>query len=83
MDKGDIVNGRVEMNIFIAMLGERAGKPESPSGGREVEMFIRKAKEGMCIKLPWTESQLNDLVQEGRELRPMQLSFSVLQVILN
>lgn len=35
-----------------------------------MEMCIRKTKERMCIKLSSTESQLNDLVQKGRELRP-------------
>lgn len=51
-------------DIFIVILGEKVRKLGALSGGREVEMCIRKAKGGTCMKFPRTEPRLNDLVQE-------------------
>lgn len=42
-EEGDIVNGRAERDVFTATLEERARKLGVSLGGREAEMFTRKA----------------------------------------
>lgn len=44
MERRDIVNGRAEIETFSLQRWRRKqGNWESPLGGKEVEMFIRKA----------------------------------------